>query len=163
MIKTHWLLTEAPDFTTASAAVLIFFEKSLLLSYDTVWVVEPDSFPASDPRFWPTLEGGVLENALVLGGFLDELQAEGCRTIKDLAALPLGYPSKLLHLVAHLLDGLIGIDSVLYNRIEDSHGVSAALRERIGKLPSHYWMIRVEAAFRTAEEASLIHHQTHPL
>lgn len=161
--KTHWLLTEARDFTTASAAVLTFFKKSLLLSYDTVCVIESDSFAASDARFWPALEGGVAENALVLRGFLDDLRAEGCRVIEDLAVLPVGYPSKVLHLIAHLVDGFIGIDSVFYNRIEDSHGLSAALREKIHSQPSHYWLIRVEAGFGTEEEASLIHRDKHTL
>lgn len=163
MTKTHWLLTEACDFTTARAAVLIFFKQSLLLSYDTVWAIEADSFSASDSRFWPALEGGVAENALVLRGFLDDLQAEGCRTIEDFAALPVGYPSKVLHLIAHLVDGFIGIDSVFYNRIEDSHGLSAALREKIRSQPSSYWLIQVEAGFTTEEEASLILRDKHTL
>ncbi len=157
MTKTHWLLCSGHDFTTARNFVLAFFNKSLLLTYHEVWAIEPDSCSAEDKSFWLKLEEGVTANRLVLRGFLDDLRAEGCREIDDLAALPLGYPSKMLHLIAHLLDGFIGIDSVFYNLLEDSHWLSAGLGDTIRQSPARYWLIRVEASFISTETASLIH------
>jgi hypothetical protein len=157
MTKTHWMLSAGADFTTARDNVQNFFKKSILLSYDTVGALEHDSCSAEDERFWPELEKGLAGNHLVLREFLNELQAAGCREIDDLATLPLGYPSKVLHLIAHLLDGFIGIDSVFYNLVEDSHWLSAGLRETIRQTPSKYWLIRAETSFRSAEAASFIH------
>lgn len=157
MTKTHWLLCAGDNFATARNSVLTFFSKSILLFYDDVTAVEHASCSAEDERFWKELEDGIAENRLVLRGFLDDLQAEGCRQIDDLTALPLGYPSKMLHIIAHLLDGFIGIDSVFYNLLEDSHWLSDGLRGTIRKTPTRYWLIRVEASFMSAETAAFIH------
>jgi len=157
MTKTHWMLCAGDDFATARDSVLSFFNKSILLSYDAIVADEHSSCSAEDPGFWVELEEGVAENRLVLGGFLDDLRGEGCRDIDGLTALPLGYPSKILHIIAHLLDGFIGIDSVFYNLIEDSHWLSEGLRDTIRKAPSRYWLVRVEASFMSAEAASFIH------
>ena len=157
MTKTHWMLCASDDFATARDLVLSFFSKSILLSYDAIETNEHASCSAEDKRFWQELEEGVAANRLVLRGFLDDLRAEGCRKIDDLAALPLGYPSKMLHIIAHLLDGFIGIDSVFYNLLEDSHWLSDGLCDTIRKTPSRYWLVRVEASFMSAEAASLIH------
>lgn len=157
MTKTHWLLCAAESFETARDHVLAFFHNSTVLCYDAVEVVESGSSSANDERFWVELEEGITANRRVLRGFLDDLQAEGCREIEDLNSLPMGYVSKVLHIVAHLLDGFIGIDSVCYNMAEDSHWLSAGLREGILLRPEGYWLIRVEASFESAESASLIH------
>ena len=157
MTKTHWMLCAGDDFATARAAVLSFFKKSILLSYDDIDVAEHDACSAVDEGFWRELTEGIAANRLVLRGFIDELQTEGCREIDDLTALPLGYPSKVLHLIAHLLDGFIGIDSVFYNLLEDSHWLSDGLGDSIRKNPSKYWLIRVEASFMSAEAAAFIH------
>jgi len=155
--KTHWLLCAGDDFAAARDTVLSFFKKSILLFYDDIVAVEAASYSAADERFWEELTEGIAANRLILRGFLDELQAEGCREIDDLSALPLGYPSKVLHLIAHLLDGFIGIDSVFYNLLEDSHWLSEGLGDTIRQSPSRYWLIRVEASFMSAEAAALIH------
>ena len=157
MTKTHWMLCAGDDFATARAAALSFFKKSILLFYDEIDVAEHDSCSAADERFWRELTEGIVANRLVLRGFLGELQAEGCREIDDLTSLPLGYPSKVLHLIAHLLDGFIGIDSVFYNLLEDSHWLSDGLGDKLRKSPSRYWLIRVEASFMSSEAAAFIH------
>ncbi|MDD5757788.1 MAG: hypothetical protein PHI06_01750 [Desulfobulbaceae bacterium] len=155
--KTHWMLCTGKDFASTREKVYSFFTKSILLSYDNISVIESASCSAENARFWEELEEGVAANKLVLRGFLDELRAEGCQEIDDLKKLPLGFPSKVLHLIAHLLDGFIGIDSVFYNLIEDSHWLSDKLRDAILREPDGYWLLRVEASFLSVEAASFLH------
>lgn len=155
--KTHWMLCTGNDFATARDTVHSFFNKSILLAYDDICVIESASCSADNVRFWEELEEGVAANRLVLCGFLDELRAEGCQEIDDLKELPLGFPSKMLHLIAHLLDGFIGIDSVFYNLIEDSHWLSKKVRDAILEAPANYWLLKVEAHFISSEAASFLH------
>lgn len=157
MTKRHWLLCSADNFMAAREYVRAFFNNSTLLCYDAVEVVESGSCSADDGRFWRQLEEGIAANRRVLSGFLSDLRAEGCREISGLASLPMGYSSKVLHIIAHLLDGFIGIDSVCYNLVEDSHWLSDSLRAAIMKKPRRYWLIQVEASFTSAESASIIH------
>lgn len=157
MTKTHWMLCAGDDFLAARDSVLAFFDKSILLFYDTIEAVERDSWPASTETFWSALEEGIAENRVVLHGLLDDLRAEGCQDFNDLTSLPVGYPSKVLHLIAHLLDGFIGIDTVFYNMVEDSHWLSEGLRETVVKAPARFWLIRVEAGFRSEATAAFIH------
>lgn len=157
LTKTHWMLCAADDFSSARDSVLEFFNKSILLSYDAIEVVEPGSWSAETETFWVGIDKGIAANRLLLQEFLDDLRAEGCRDLNDFTALPVGYPSKLLHIIAHLVDGFIGIDSVFYNMVEDSHWLSEAVRATIRKAPARYWLIQAEASFRSAATASFIH------
>lgn len=157
MVKTHWMLCSGDDFSKARESVLVFFDKSILLSYNAIEVVEKCSWPAATEMFWTEIENGVAGNRLVLQGFLDELRSVGCRDLDDLTSLSVGYPSKLLHLVAHLVDGFIGIDSVFYNMVEDSHWLSDGLRATIRNTPARYWLLRVDASFMSETDASFIH------
>ena len=159
MTKTHWLLCRGDDFAAACALVQNFFRTSLLLHYDAVEPEADGSWPAVAEGFWPALEQGIAENRQVLMGLLNDLKVEGVVEIAALADLPMGYPSKVLHTIAHLVDGFIGIDSVFYNLAEDSHWLSPGLRATIRQQPQRYWLIRVKASFRSAASASLIHHQ----
>jgi hypothetical protein len=61
--------------------------------------------------------------------------------IEDLLALKPGYPSKVLHILTHMLDGFIGIDSAFYNLVEDSHWLSEPLRTTILRNPEGYWLV----------------------
>lgn len=157
MTKTHWMLCSGGDFSAAQATVLTFFRKSILLFYDTVEVVEAGSWSAENETFWNELEKGVAANRLVLQEFLDELRDVGCRELDDFTSLPVGYPSKLLHIIAHLVDGFIGIDSVFYNMVEDSHWLSDGLRTSIRKEPARYWLLQVEAGFVSEATAAFLH------
>jgi hypothetical protein len=158
MAKTHWLLCAADDFSTARDTVQKFFSNTMLLNYDAVKIVEQGSWSAHTDEFWFTLDEGIAANQQVLAGLLDDLKGEGCREIADLMDLPMGYPSKVLHIIAHLLDGFIGIDSVFYNLSEDSNWLSDGLRDAIHQDPTRYWLIRVEASFTTATSPSFIPH-----
>lgn len=159
MTRTHWLLCGADDFSVASSYVRTFFKKSLLIHYDVIEAVAGDSCSAAEERFWLALEEGLAANRRVLAEFVDDLRGEDCNSLDDLITLPRGYASKMLHIIAHLLDGFIGIDSVLYNLVEDSHSLSDGLREVIRQAPDRYWLVRVEASFKSSATASIIHQQ----
>jgi len=157
MNRTHWLMCEADCFAVAQSRAHAFLASSMLLRYDTVSVVEGLSCSADTDRFWPALEEGIKANMSILRGLVDDLQAEGCRMIAEVPSLAMGYPSKLLHIIAHFVDGFIGIDSVFYNLEEDSHWLSDRLRETIQKSPERYWLVWVEARFPSMAAAALIH------
>lgn len=158
MTKTHWLLSTADNFSMARDSVRAFFKNNMLLNYDAVTIVEEDSCSAKSDEFWPALDEGLAANRQVLAGLIEDLRGEGCREIADLMVLPMGYPSKVLHIIAHLLDGFIGIDSVFYNLREDSNWLSDGLRAIIRQDPERYWLIRVEASFTTVTSPSFIRH-----
>lgn len=160
MNKTHWLLCEAEGFDAARSYVNNFFASSMLLHYDAITADEERSCSADNERFWPEIEQGVGANQAILRGFIEDLQKEGCRQITDLTTLSMGYPSKLLHIIAHLVDGFIGIDSAFYNLAEDSHWISDGLRKTVQEDPARYWLIRVEASFTSPSSVALIHQVT---
>ena len=95
---------------------------------------------------------GLLANYQVTGELLKSLRDEGFETLADLQGLEKGYLSKILHTVAHLQDGFIGVDSRFYNLEEDSHNVSRDLRQKILAAPSSYWILRVIGRIASASE-----------
>jgi len=155
--KHHKILIQAPDFHTAGENVLNFFDKAMLLHYDRMNIVEPKSSRGDQPPFWPELEKGLADNLHVLNGFVQELKETGFQTVDDLNSISQGYPSKLLHIIAHLLDGFIGIDTIFYNLLEDSHGLSPSLKKKIAENSRNYWLIHLEVFFDSTGAASIIH------
>ena len=119
----HTLLTHASDMADARHNVLKFINSTDLVHYDQVKIVEEKVFRADLPEFWKAVEEGVNTNSYVCQQLLKELALQGFNSLMDLAQLPRGYLSKILHTVAHLLDGFFGIDSCFYNLPEDSHQV----------------------------------------
>ena len=140
---SHDILIAGPDFESCRQKVEHFFDRTMLIRYDRVLIPESDSVNAGTEEFWPRLQQGLAANQQVLREFLGNLEEEGFRTVADLESLEKGYLSKTLHTVAHLQDGLIGIDSRLYNFEEDSHSVSRGLQQKIAAAPGDYWILRV--------------------
>nr|MBF0221200.1 hypothetical protein [Desulfobulbaceae bacterium] len=157
MIRIHKMLCCADDYDAAQKHVRLFFEKSMLVTYDSVEVIRERSLVAVADTFWSELNSAIEQNRLVLNSYIQELKEAGCSSIDDCAALSNGYPSKLFHLIAHLLDGFIGIDSVFYCLPEDSHWLSASLKSAIESSPEKYWLIHAEGYFVSASKASLVH------
>lgn len=155
-IKIHKVLCHG-DFTTAKQHTLNFFAQTMLLHYDTVEVVREWSCPGTSTQFWQELEAGIAKNKQIMTGYLQELQDMGCQDIADLANLEFGYPSKVLHLAAHFLDGFVGIDSAFYSLPEDSHWLSDKLRRVIIDNPDSYWLLQVNAGFHAIAEAAVVH------
>ncbi len=148
----HLLLACAPDRHTAENDVLRFIQQNKLVRYDNVTVEMTCS--AKQPEFMPMIEQGTQGNQAASKKMLTELMSEGYSSVLDLATLPQGYLSKLLHTVAHLQDGFFGIDSALYNLVEDSHQVSTRLSREMEQRPGEFWAVKVRCVYFHHEDAS---------
>lgn len=147
----HDFLVEADGFELAKRKVLRFLDRYELISYLGLDVIEQRCFLASRLEFRPLAESGMRENRRVLAELLTELNSAGAKTLDDLKGLPQGYLTKVLHTLAHILDGFFGVDSCFYNLVDDSHWISAARMERISAAPSQYWLVGVEIAYKQEE------------
>ena len=137
------VLVAGSDFASCQQRVLGFFDRTMLIRFDEVSVAEKESMNAADQAFWQRLDEGVSANRNIVGELVASMQEEGVATFEDLQKLEQGYLTKILHTIAHLLDGFIGIDSRFYSLEEDSHSVSKALRKSINENPQQYWLLRV--------------------
>ncbi len=155
-IKIHKILCRG-DFLAAKQHTINFFSESMLLRYDVVNVDLSESYCGSNPLFWSAIKHGIGQNRQTMAEYLRELENMGCHRVADLGKLRLGYSSKILHLLAHLVDGFIGIDSAFYNFPEDSHWLSDDLRDKIIEAPDSYWLLHVEASFVSLQGAALVH------
>lgn len=153
---THKILTMKPDFEKSAAHVLRFLDHTSLVQYDAVRVVAAHSCSGADARFWPSLELGQRDNRQVLTKLIGELQATGVKEFNDLQAMPQGFPSKIFHTMAHLLDGFFGIDSKFYSLQEDSHWLGDSLRKQIESTPDDFWLITVEAILEAKEHNAIV-------
>jgi hypothetical protein len=152
---THWFLVMAPDRARAGSHVRRFLERTQLVRYDRVRLVEAESCSGADPQFWPLLEQGTADNRQVLAELHAELRAAGTREFKDLLALPQGLQSKILHTMVHLLDGFFGIDSRLYVLPEDSHWASPGLRRQITTNPEDFWLLKAVGELAAPQQAAV--------
>lgn len=141
----HDFLVKAPDFHSAEKQVRNFLQNTTLIRYGSVAIDKEDSVSAEHEDFWQHLERGVNENRKVVNELLDELASCGYSALKDISQLKQGFESKVLHTVTHMLDGFIGVDSVFFSLIEDSHWITPTLRKEITEHASQYWLIRVTA------------------
>jgi len=154
----HLILCRGEDFDSASRHVQGFFDKTILLNYDDLQVAAlgQGSWQAVDQGFWAALDQGIADNHGVVADLVEELKETGFQSADDLSAIENGYQSKVLHIIAHLLDGFIGIDTVLYNMQEDSHWISKDLRTTITQNPTDYWLLAIKAGIKSPGSASLI-------
>ena len=149
---SHDILMAGSDFESCRQHLRHFFDRTMLLRYDEVLVIENESVNGTENFFWPRIQEGLSANKKVLEGFLANLKEEGFVSLDDLASLEKGYLSKILHIIAHLQDGFIGIDSRFYNLEEDSHGVSRDLQQKISTTPERYWILSVKGRFSPTSE-----------
>ncbi|MEN8190009.1 MAG: hypothetical protein ABFS19_09205 [Thermodesulfobacteriota bacterium] len=140
----HEILIDGSDYESCCRRVESFFNSSELVRYDHIVIDEKSSISAADEDFRQRIDSGLTENRQVVNKLIRELSDEGFGELSDWEYMEQGYLSKTVHTLAHLLDGFIGIDSVFYNCLEDSHTLSAVLRARIEKNPANYYLIRVE-------------------
>lgn len=143
-ISHHRFLVEAPDLEKARSKVNRFLNSTSLIKYSVVRFNDSLSFSAEDESFWEELDKGIAENRGAVTGFCEELGSQGYKTIDDLRSMPQGFESKILHTLVHFLDGFIGVDSLLYNLVEDSHWVSPDLRQAIKQKPDQYCLIYLD-------------------
>lgn len=154
--NSHLMLVLAPEPQRAADAVHRFFARTQLVRYDLVTVEKERSCSAAHPQFQPRLAEGLAANRRVLQDILDELKVAGVRSLDDLAQLPQGYQSKLVHTAGHLLDGFFGIDSAFFNLVDDSHWVSEPLRLEFEQSPEDYHLLKVNAELDFARQRQLV-------
>ncbi len=131
MTSEHIFLVEAESPEQALSQVVKFLSSYQLVRYDRFKVKREEIISVQDERFWEVLEKGLQKNYEILQGFIWELKAEGYQLVDDLRSLPQGYLSKLVHLIAHFVDGFFSVDSYFYNLIEDSHFLSPYLKRQM--------------------------------
>lgn len=142
---TPLFLVEAAGYEQGCNRVSHFLEKTTFLKYESIAFSPEHSWIGSQPEFWKTLEAGIAANRASVKGLVSELKENGFHRLEDLEQMKQGFESKILHILVHLLDGFIGIDTSFYNLIEDSHQVSLSLSERIKKDPDKYMLLQIEA------------------
>ncbi len=140
---SHIFLCQATNQQQANHKILHFLEHTELIRYEAITIPAGDIINAANPTFWPAVEQGIASNRKFATSLIVELEETGISTLAELKNLPQGYPSKVLHTLVHILDGFIGADSAFYNLLEDSHWLSAPLRETITKEPGAYWLVPV--------------------
>jgi len=149
---SHDILLAGSDFSSCQEQVRRFFDRTMLIRYDQVLVLQNEAINGAEKEFWARIRDGIEANQKVLGELLANLKSEGFNSLDDLQSLEKGYLSKILHTIAHLQDGFIGIDSRFYNLIEDSHGVSRDLQQKMAATPYRYWVMRVAGRIATPGE-----------
>ena len=147
MTSEHIFLVEAEDIEQSLSQVVKFLSTYQLVRYDRFEVKRENIIPIYNERFWDVLEGALEKNYEILHRFIEDLKSEGYQLIDDLRTLPQGYLSKLVHLIAHFVDGFFSVDSYFYNLIEDSHFISPQLRMLMLKRKQNFYLIPAKGYF----------------
>jgi hypothetical protein len=158
IIAHHEMLVAGDSFESCRKQVMDYFARTELVRYDRVTIDDKGSRPGGHLDFSRCVTEAIQKNRRILEGLADDLKDTGVHTTTDLLTLPQGYPSKVLHILTHFLDGFIGIDSVFFNLIDDSHWLPEQTQQAISAAPDGYWLIPVDGFSDTPEKASLIHH-----
>ncbi|OIP48857.1 MAG: hypothetical protein COZ12_02830 [Deltaproteobacteria bacterium CG_4_10_14_3_um_filter_60_8] len=148
----HLFLTAGVSRADSRQRVRRFLDRSILVRYATIEFLPGRTIHGDQAGFNKALEAGLARNRVTLAELISELDREGFRSLADLATTPQGYPSKLLHTIAHLVDGFFGIDSAFYNLYEDSHQVSAALRQAIRQQPAGFWLVELTGSSEVPDD-----------
>jgi hypothetical protein len=156
-IAQHKLLVAGESFDNCCRQVRKFFDLTSLVIYDCIQVIDEKCRSGLDADFFDAIAAAESKNRETVNTLVDELQQTGTRTISDLRRLEHGYPSKVLHVITHFLDGFIGIDSHFYNLLDDSHWLPTGTLETITSHKGDYWLIHIDCYSATPEEAGLLH------
>jgi hypothetical protein len=139
----HLFLTLGSTPVQARQQAARFMASTQLVVYQSTTIHDQEIRSATHTHFWTDMATAITANRLFCQELLQELQATGIMTMEELLAVQPGYPSKLLHILTHMLDGFFGTDSSFYNLIEDSHWLSITLRTTIKQNPENYWLVPV--------------------
>lgn len=145
----HWILVKADSKEKAKTHIKSFLDKYELLYYDKIEFSK--TLRGDDVKFFDTLFSLMKINKNIIKSFINDLEEEGYKTLRDLKDLPQGYLSKILHTLTHLLDGFMGIDSYFYNLIEDSHFVSKKEIHAIQREPEKYYLVKIKGYSEVSE------------
>lgn len=157
-IATHYILATGSSFNTAKKHVTDFFQRTELVRYDYISINEQKCASATSDDFYSILDRHLEKNKETLVKLVSDLEAAGINSITDLINLQQGYPSKVLHIATHFLDGFIGIDSIFYNLIDDSHWFPETTRSTIQTSPADFWLIHLDGYSHTPDKAGLVQH-----
>ncbi len=149
LISNHLVLVSASSIGKGHAQVQDFFHNSLLVRYDKIDIQVGKCYAGIDKEFRVALENGITANRKILSNFIEDFKKTGFQTVDDLTMVEHGYPSKMLHIISHFIDGFIGIDSAFYNLIEDSHWISAETTRAIEAAPEKFWLIHLDCYSET--------------
>lgn len=156
LLAKHLVLAEGENEEACRLHVLKFFEQTSLVRYDNI-VIEDRILSGADPGFTSELDQGLKRNRDTLRKFIKELGSTGFEQRSDLMQVDQGYHSKILHIIAHFLDGFIGIDSDFYNLVEDSHWLSSEVELRIQNDPARFKLLFLNCYSMSPREAALLH------
>lgn len=151
---SHYFLVRAESAQLAALHVERYLSGNQLISYAEFFVQAEEALGKEHDKFWDTLGMGLVANDVFARRMLEHLKEEGATSLEDLLFIKQGYATKILHTLTHLLDGFIGIDSVFYNLVEDSHWVSDELSEAIRGQSDEYWLVPVRTGML---ENSVLH------
>ncbi len=155
-LSSHTILVSAKNYKNACSQVQDFFDHTLLVRYDKITICRSKSYSGKNRKFTVELSQSIAANRKTLNRFIDEFAKTGFQQIEDFKEVECGYPSKLLHIITHFIDGFIGIDTTFYNLIDDSHWLPDHTRESIKKKPDHFWLIRLDGYSETPEKVALV-------
>lgn len=141
----HDLLVTGPDFESCSRRVHGFFSASQLVHYDNIEIDRARSCNGAGPSFRKQLNKALTGNQQVLAQLLGELQQAGCTRLEDLLTLPQGFQSKLVHTMAHMLDGFFGIDACFFDLDEVSYRLTENRRRQLEEQPEQCWLLGITA------------------
>ena len=156
-IAQHRILVSGDSLEACSDQVRRFFDLTSLVIYDCIEIRPEQSLAADSPGFTRALDAAVADNRKTVEGLVAELRKTGIETIAGLPDLEQGYPSKVLHILTHFLDGFIGIDSSFYNLVDDSHWLPAATQAALAERPGSYWLIHIDCYSASPGESALLH------
>lgn len=153
LIKHLFLIKESkPD--TACLRVKNFLENTQLVQYDHIAMNMDQCINGESTQFWHEIECAISANQAEISSLITEICTSlQISKIADLVSIGRGYESKLVHILAHFLDGFITIDSAFYNLEEDSHTLSLSLKDAIQKEPSLFWLVYATGSISTPEKA----------
>ena len=157
LLAKHIVLAAGESCEESRTQVLHFFEKSSLVRYDKIVSRQNRSIPATDPNFSKDLAQAIERNREILAGFIKELDAANNQNLVEIGAITQGYQSKILHIIAHFLDGFIGIDSAFYNLVDDSHWLPEQTGVLIEEKPENHWLFFLDGYSMSPKEAALLH------
>ena len=156
-IAEHKILLSGESLGHCRKQVVNYFNRTTLVTYDFVQVIEDKSSSGLDVTFLEDISRAEELNRAETRRLIEELKENDILSIDSLLHIHQGYESKLLHILSHMLDGFIGIDSRFFNLIDDSHWLTEKTASAIGKNPKHFWLLHLDcfAAIRTG--AGLLH------
>lgn len=155
-IARHKVLVTGDSFENCCHQVHKFFDLTSLVIYDCIQIIDEQCCSGLDADFFSQLQYAEQKNRERVHSLVTELQQTGAASISDLEQLEHGYPSKVLHVLSHFLDGFIGIDSFFYSIHDDSHWLSNEASEDIRANGGRYWLIHIDCYSATPEEAGLL-------